>query len=302
MSADAPELWLFDLAPPATAAADPLGRLLADLGLAAEVAPEVQARVNGRIADALARGAPRLAAEFPARLDGALRWLALHARAEPTRLRGVLLDITARRQSAERSEAVQRELTHRVKNIMAVVSGLISLAARSTPEAQVFAAAMRKRIVALAGIYRHVEPESDATDGNGTSPLGAFLAEIAAPYADAVRLDLGAGSAAIPVGRRAATALALLVHELATNATKHGALASARGTVLLSARLDGARLELCWAEQDGPALGGPPGLPGFGMTMSDRIAATMLGSQVVRQWHEAGLVASLSVRLDLLAA
>jgi two-component sensor histidine kinase len=310
VSADAPNLWLFDLVPPAAAAADPLTALLAAGGLAeAEVEPDVQARVNGRIADAMATAAPRLLAEFPARIEGAQRWLALHARLEadrrvdgPGRLRGVFLDATARRLAEDRSDAVQRELTHRVKNIMAVVAGLMSLAARNAPEARAFAAAMRRRIVALAGIYRHIEPESEERPGGRATALGTFLAEILAPYADAVQLDLQPGTAELPVGKRAATGLALLVHELATNATKHGALASAAGTVRVGCRREGERLELSWTELDGPVLAGPPTLAGFGTTMSDRIAVTLLATQVVRRWRAGGLAASLSIGLDLLAA
>jgi two-component sensor histidine kinase len=309
VDAVAAELWPFDCAPALAPGSDPLGAVLAAGGLAVGLDAGMRDTVNDRIRAAVAGGAARLQAGFPACIGGSACWLDLHARigpatgaVGPARLHGVVIDGTAQRLAAERSEAVQRELTHRIKNIIAVVGGLIALAARNAPEARPFAATMRERLVALACLYRHLEPDSDDAPGARSLTLGDFLAEIIAPYAEGVRLEIAPDAAALRIGRRAATGLALVIHELATNATKHGALSAATGGVALAVAQADGRVALHWRERGGPSLHGEPGPASFGTTMSDRIAATLLGARLSRDWQRAGLAVSLSVGIDMLAA
>jgi two-component sensor histidine kinase len=183
-----------------------------------------------------------------------------------------------------------------------VVGGLIALAARNAPEARAFATTMRERLVALACLYRHLEPDPQDAPAEGRLVLGDFLGEILAPYAEGVRLEIAPEAAALRIGRRAATGLALVIHELATNATKHGALSAASGGVVLAVAPAEGQVALHWRERGGPPLPDAPGPASFGTTMSDRIAATLLGARLRRDWHRAGLDVSLSVGLDMLAA
>jgi two-component sensor histidine kinase len=128
------------------------------------------------------------------------------------------------------------ELSHRISNIFAIVSGLVALSARGRPEARAFARDLQARFDALASAYRYASPQlASPAPLAGSETVKGLLRILTAPYRgegdDAIVLE---GQDA-PIGLRAASTLALIVHELATNAVKHGALSSETGTVISSA-------------------------------------------------------------------
>ena len=99
------------------------------------------------------------------------------------------------------------------------------------------------------------------------------------------------------VDDRSATPLALLFHELATNAAKYGALSVMTGTIELAIRHQGEMVRLCWREEGGPPLKAPPDHAGFGSQLVELSAVRQLGGQVARDWKPEGLVVTIDVPL-----
>jgi two-component sensor histidine kinase len=98
------------------------------------------------------------------------------------------------------------------------------------------------------------------------------------------------------VGEDTATSLALVIHELATNSLKYGALSSGTGTLDVTTSTKDAQLELIWMEQGGPAVEAPPEPNGFGSKLVHRSVSKQLGGAIEYNWSEDGLIVTL--RLD----
>jgi two-component sensor histidine kinase len=103
------------------------------------------------------------------------------------------------------------------------------------------------------------------------------------------------------IGEATATTLAMVVHELATNSMKHGALSSETGTLDISSKSsDDGDVLIVWAETGGPAVKPPTTMAGFGSRMISRAITYQLGGGIEYDWMPAGLVASLRIRKDRL--
>jgi PAS domain S-box-containing protein len=207
-----------------------------------------------------------------------------------TRWFGTCTDIHDMRRAAEEREVLSHELSHRIKNIFSVTASLVSLAARRHPEAAAFAADLRGRIEALGHAHEFARPHSkDSGPGPGRGTLFAFLHELLAPYAGGVegRLRLTGEDQLFDDG--AATALALLFHELATNAAKYGAFSDPAGHVEVGVRPEGDELLLVWREGGGPRVGGPPSREGFGTQLATLSVQGQLAGRVERRWLPDGL-------------
>lgn len=228
--------------------------------------------------------------------SGEYRWTL--GRATPMRDRdgrivrwiGTCTDIHDAKRQSEQIEILSRELSHRIKNIFAVIGSLVSLSARQAPEHKSFAGKIRQRIAALARAHEFVRPHSDASrQTSKTVTLHALVAEILSPYPAHEEGRIAIAGDDVGVDDRSATPLALLIHELATNATKYGALSDERGRVDLTTRSEGEELVLEWREADGPTLPGVPDRAGFGTVLSELSIQGQLGGQLTRDWREDGL-------------
>ena len=104
------------------------------------------------------------------------------------------------------------------------------------------------------------------------------------------------------VGEQSARTIALVVHELATNSLKHGALSTAAGTLDVSSTSDEQDIVLTWAETGGPPITEPPRMAGFGSTLVRRSISDQLGGAIDYDWQRSGLVVTLRMRRDRLAA
>jgi len=104
-----------------------------------------------------------------------------------------------------------------------------------------------------------------------------------------------------PIGVKAATSLALILHELATNAAKYGALAAPEGRVAISGIRHDDRFALTWEERGGARVEGPPTRRGFGTVLAERGAITQLGGSIAHDWAPEGLILRLEVPLGRLA-
>lgn len=202
------------------------------------------------------------------------------------------------KRTIEARDLLARELSHRIKNVFSVVNGLASASARDS-EARAFAAAFRQRIGALARAHDYVLPGSVSARNAGESTLKGMLEVLLRPYdADGTRVRITGDD--LPLGQSAATTLALILHEHATNAIKYGALSTPEGRVHVDCRADGESFEITWEEQGGPPMAGPPVETGFGTTMVSSGIESLSGT-LTTDWAASGLRVTLTVPLRSLA-
>lgn len=211
---------------------------------------------------------------------------------------GSAYDDTERKQAEETREFIGRELSHRIKNIFAMISGVVGLSARDFAGAGEFALTLRNRIAALARAHEFALPSAGNPDSGEHRPhtMTALLRTLLSPYqaeANSARIVIAVEDVA--VGSTAAVTLAMLLHELTTNALKYGALAADAGQIVLRGRVDREDYVLTWEERGGPAVEGPPTRQGFGTLMVQRAANMQLGASFDYQWERRGLRLTLRI-------
>ncbi len=214
---------------------------------------------------------------------------------------GIFLDVTGRKQAEEGSELLAGEMSHRVKNLLAIAGSLAELTARSAPTVKHMTDELTQRLSALGRAHDLVRPIPG--EQGKAALLGDLFSVLLAPY-DVSAAFSGRIRVAVPrmgVGERTATALAMVVHELATNSVKHGALSTVAGALDISSTVDDEKVCVIWAETGGPPLEETPELRGFGSRMISRVIAGQLGGELSYDWQSAGLVARLTMRKEKLA-
>ena len=211
---------------------------------------------------------------------------------------GTCTDVHDAKEYASRNEILSRELSHRIKNIFAVIGGLIGLSARGEPGQKQFARQLQERVAALGRAHEFVRPHSSHSAPRQLPELlHGVLREILLPYPALSEGRITITGDDVSVDDRGATPLALLVHELATNASKYGALSTPDGRVSVTTRLDGACLELCWEESGGPPVDGSPTHSGFGTKLTELSIVQQLAGTIDRDWRPAGLKVVSKVEL-----
>lgn len=232
----------------------------AALGFARPISRDVRGLVGE--AEALAAGAPLDPAPSHLQEIAEVRG-SLQAAADILRIR----DDEARR-AAERQQLMINELNHRVKNTLVVVQSLARHSLRPVTDKAGVENGLNQfndRLHTLASAHDLLTRRSwEGAD------LGELLAEALKPYASQVSLE----GPSVPLAPNAAVALAMIFHELATNASKYGALSTDSGEVAVSWRLGGRTLlTIEWRERGGPTVT-PPERGGFGSRL---IAASLKG-------------------------
>ncbi len=266
--------------------------------------PDDQERAWARWRQSLATGEPY---EIEYRLrhrSGEYRWTlgrAMPMRDEEGRIIrwiGSCTDIHDAKQTAAQNEILSRELSHRIKNIFAVIAGLIGLSARNNPDQKQFARQLQERVAALGRAHEFVRPHSShSAPQRFPERLHGVIREILSPYPALAEGRIAIAGDDVAVDDRGATPLALLIHELATNATKYGALSVADGKVSVTTAIRDGVLELRWQESGGPEISGPPAQSGFGTMLSELSIVQQLGGKIERSWQRGGLVVSATVDL-----
>lgn len=215
---------------------------------------------------------------------------------------GIFLDVTGRKQAEEGSELLAGEMSHRVKNLLAIATSLTQISSRSATSVDGMARELTERLTSLGRAHDLVRPLPG--DQGKAALLGDLLAVLLAPYDDTAAFS-GRIRIAVPrmgVGERTATTLAMVVHELATNSVKHGALSLEAGTLDISSRSDEADLYIIWAETGGPEVKAQPEMKGFGSKLIARSVADQFRGTIEYDWQATGLVATLRMRKDRLAS
>jgi PAS domain S-box-containing protein len=217
------------------------------------------------------------------------------------------IDITERRRAQEHQTLLVRELNHRIKNLFAITNGLIALSARSATTPKEYAANIRGRLDALATAHELILPTSSGDVGAiaESTTLEVLLRKILSPYVGAQtgapKLRLHIDGPSVPLGARTVTSFALILHELATNAAKYGALSVEEGRLEVTWGCAENALVLKWAESGGPALDGPPKSEGFGTTLSNHSVRGQFGGVLSHKWDSRGLSVDLTVPMERLS-
>jgi PAS domain S-box-containing protein len=226
--------------------------------------------------------------------DKAERWVEVLGRhfwkAGRQHFLAVLTDVTERKAAEERQALLSREVDHRAKNALAVVQATLRLTPKE--DAASYARAVEGRVGALARAQTLL-----AGDRWTGAHLRALVEGELAPFLGGQRAELDGPPVVLPAG--AAQPIAMALHELATNAVKHGALSVPEGCVSVSWRVTApvATLWLRWAETSGPVVVGPPRRRGFGMRVLEGTVRGQLGGTVSLTWEAAGLVCQMEVPL-----
>jgi two-component system, chemotaxis family, CheB/CheR fusion protein len=201
-------------------------------------------------------------------------------------------DVTSRRASEERQRLLMRELTHRVRNILAVIQAIARYTLRSDMPKEQLLPRFEGRLAALAGAH-NLLVQSEWKGADLRELARQQLGAVATDSPDRVRIE----GEAILLPADIATPLGLVLHELATNAAKHGALSSPAGKVSATWALNKGNnlrgLKFAWKEEDGPAVR-EPDAQGFGSTLID---TAIPGAQVKREFRPQGFVCTIQVPL-----
>ena len=197
-------------------------------------------------------------------------------------------DITEQKQSQEQIATLAREVEHRGKNLLASVQAIVNLSQSDTPRG--LKEAIEGRIQALANV------QSLFVDSRWVgADLSAMAAQELAPYGATGQKRVGIDGPPTVLEPTAAQAVAITLHELATNAAKYGSLSVSEGRVDLTwRRAAGGELILRWAESGGPQVQ-EPGRQGFGSKIIKQMIGQLRG-EARFDWHPRGLVCEMTVR------
>ncbi len=238
--------------------------------------------------------------DFRILIGDEIRWISARGQGDDADIQGrvmfgVFLDVTGRKQAEESNELLAGEMSHRVKNLLAIASGLTNITSRSTENSKDMARELTQRLTALGRAHDLIRP-IPGKEGKAAL-LGDLITVLLAPYD-----DMGAFSGRIRVsvprmgvGEGAANTLALVLHELATNSLKYGALSTPTGLLDVSCTSEDDMV-LVWTERGGPPVEGPIGQPGYGSTLVSRVMEKQLGGSITKDWSPEGAI--ITLRLD----
>jgi len=256
--------------------------------------------------EAAFRGEDDLCHEFRIKQEstGEVRWIAVKARVIERGANGEALvmarsaaDVTIFKAEQEARELLSQELAHRMKNVLSIVGSLVTLSGEHRPEAREFVTSFQARLGSFAATHELLI-QSDWRP----IALGQLVEKVLAPLGALDRVDI-AGNQAFLLASHDAQTLALVLHELATNAIKHGALSNGEGRVALALEVKWERrpddhplLILRWEENGGPACK-TARVKGFGLTLLERLMRRHEKVEQVLEWRPEGLFCCVSLRV-----
>jgi PAS domain S-box-containing protein len=222
------------------------------------------------------------------------------AREQVTGCMVMLTDITARKRAEEHHQVLLAELSHRVKNTLAGVRSIARQTLRHAPSVEAFRGAFEGRLQALAGAHGLL-----TQSGWSEAELGSLIRQAVLPYLEAHAESITLSGPATHLTPRQVVTMTLVMHELAVNAAKYGALSRENGRVAIEWTVDRQGpervLHLRWAESGGPLVRAPD-RTGFGTALIERSIAHELDGHTRLEYSPDGLVCELHFPLRGAAA
>ncbi len=208
-------------------------------------------------------------------------------------LRMVQSDVQLKK-ALEEQETLAKEMGHRIKNLFAITDSMIRFTSNASHTKEEMTESLSGRLHALSvahGLVRRSFNPDLKVEGVA---LGELIDAVLRPYRSP-----NTHGETIHLGERATNSIALIFHELATNAAKYGALSVADGSVSVIWKVGGANLDLTWREEKGPEIE-PPAKTGFGSTLVENTIASHGGS-LERTWSPHGLSVHIKIPMDHLS-
>lgn len=253
--------------------------------------PIVQAAIDATFEDGV-----DYVAEFRVRSG---RWLSARGRVyqrdangRPLVMMGVNIDITEARQAADHTRHLLRELNHRVKNTLAMTQSLARQTLRQNPDPQEFIDAFSGRLRTLADAHALLADRDWAGIG-----LVELVETQVGPYATGHRDRLAIKGDDVQLPPDHALGLGIVLHELASNAARYGALSSKKGKLSITWEISNGTVHLHWTEAGGPVVG-KPAETGFGSRLIVRSLDKILGSSVKLEFPRTGVEARIVLPLN----
>jgi PAS domain S-box-containing protein len=237
------------------------------------------------------------------RPDGEIRWVLRRAQVirsddgRPVAMLGVALDMTERRDREDHIAFLMRELTHRSKNLVAVIQAIAHQTARHSNDISGFTERFSARLVSLARTQDLL---------TGKDRKGAMLEDLVRtqiePFVEGESKRLAVTGPPVVLDEAATESIGLALHELATNAAKYGALSVPHGRVAIEWALtdntgEVSSLRLAWCERNGPKVK-KPARKGFGHIVMERTLADSLQGEVKLDFAPDGLIWAAEIPAD----
>lgn len=195
----------------------------------------------------------------------------------------IIQDITARKQAEIARQMLMHEVNHRSKNLLSLIQAVARQTAEKTP--QTFVEAFSRRLQSLAA-------NQDLLVKNSWESI--LIDDLVQAQLEHLGVATGerisASGPQIRLSPRAAQALGMALHELATNAANYGSLSSEAGSIQISWAVEDQGLLISWREADGPPIAHPPTSTGFGTTVIDGLVRSTLDGTVTIDFDKSGLV------------
>jgi PAS domain S-box-containing protein len=212
---------------------------------------------------------------------------------QPQRLIGVLTDISERKAAEAQQALLMREVDHRARNALTIVQSLVRLT--RAPSQRAFVEAVEGRVAALARTHSLL-----ASNRWRCADLRTVIADELAALSGEPGIRIIGPS--VDLRPEAVQPVTMLVHELATNAVKHGALSMIGGRLVVSWQKDReGTLQVTWDETGGPRISSAPIEAGFGSTLMQSVVRDQLGGQLECLWRECGLRCEIVIGSDRLS-
>lgn len=283
----------------------PLGQTLTFECLSEKIHPADRDRVREAFSATKAvEGAYEI--DFRTLLDGDVRWISARGNGGEIgivgrAMTGIFIDISGRKHAEEGHELLAGEMSHRVKNLLAIAAGLTKITSRSSSSTEDMSKQLTHRLIALGRAHDLVRP-LPGSQGKAAL-LGDLFTVLLSPYDDDGAFA-GRIRVAVPrmgIGEAGATGLALIVHELATNSLKYGALSSETGTLDISGSQEGDAVSIVWKEHGGPKVTAPPKGDGYGSNLIRQTMEDQFGGEISYDWSGDGLIVTLLVSVNRLS-
>ncbi|WP_084462575.1 PAS domain S-box protein [Oceanibaculum pacificum] len=207
-------------------------------------------------------------------------------------------DITEQKRALERQRLLLEEMNHRIKNLFTLASSVVMLSSRVAQSPVELARDVQGRLQALANAHALTLPysEQDRIEPHGVSSFHELLRRILLPYGQSgPSFPFSIEGDDISISEAHLSTLALVLHELATNAAKYGALSVEGGHISILCTSDESRFHVSWEEKGGPPITKAPKSTGFGTYLAEMAIKGQLRGEVAREWRVEGLRTIFSI-------